>query len=283
MAKFTNKIIKFFSLILLSCALFSLPYSHQVKRQFCSKPEIIVLGDSRLANGFNNKNTNNCTLNLAISAESYYFARIKLEFLIQEHIPSSVILGYSTHNMSGAVDSLWVFGQGNVSHHLSKYYPLLSCQELKYITSKYGYTAIINSIPSILKKGPYAFEKYLFDNTLPYIGGYVPLANDGYFGKTNKSDGYKGVSSFQYENLLLIDSICELNNIKLYLVNTPNLVKQDTSLLQATSSHLKSTFKYLDYSDSIKNLDFFYDEHHLNERGSLAFTDMLLKKINVDH
>lgn len=244
----------------------------------------LYLGDSHIQLAVNDSLLKN-SKNVSTSSEPYIFSYYKLEKLLEANPTiTQVYLGVSYHNLSSYYDG---FINGERSSAISpKYLHTLPFNE----KLKLAYWNI-EKAPNFLRGLFLISYKYLFKNE-PYAGGYLNIfphttAADTSMDKRLKLQFYEedkpaDFSTINQEYLTKIITLCETNNITLYLLNAPLHPYYRTRIPakfiekynQVTNSTAIETLNFsgLQLSDS----SYIPDGDHLSSKGAATFSSKYL-------
>lgn len=286
MKKFIQKSLTFILILLIYFGLNSLInyfiYSDQ-QIQLKNK-KILIAGDSHPQNSINPKLFKSAQ-NIAQSAEPYVLTYWKLKNIFKSHIPDTLILGLSPHNISEFND-LKFSNKHWTSRMFSRSYTIQEFNDLEN-QLQIDYTAYYKT----LWKHTSFYPK---ENHINFIGKYNAstlnnLSNCELIIKRHFyiNDEECGISQVSLNYLDSIVTLCKNKNIMLVLASPP--VHKDyyeNIPLTILNGFLKVKDKYNDeaiiidktksnYADSL-----FLDSDHLNVYGALRFTSELIKQLN---
>lgn len=245
-----------------------------------SSYETLIMGDSQMQR-INPELFSLNTYNFSNTGEHYFFTYQKIIWLLsmEDHNIKQIILGVSAHNFSPFYERLFdIKGQeGKASLRRNVYFLELSDNDffdfddlvtigaLKGIYSKPDWGGFKNSV--FANPDSLTINKML---KIHYLKGNADTIN----------------ISEQIEYLFRIDSICNANDIRLFLVTAPyhpSYLNQIDSiyidLLEQTVSSLKNVncINYLNYNVDPKIMS---DAVHLNSEGSVIFSKMINDTLN---
>lgn len=256
----------------------------------------LLVGDSHAIDGFNPKYISK-SINIAQVKEppmiSYY--KIK-KLLIDSKSLDNIVLAFSYHSIHG-------YGSIPGPKMLTRYHLILDEEFYQNFLKNH-----IVSGPLLVRylsddhKIPFGVandlvEYYLHKNAktlyeLPYIGSFY-AANDHFIGNIKSLDAAINRHYFTHENVRISDMqidylhrikyICRLNNVKLYLVNTPvhkdyfNRIPADTidKVDELCFSLEDENTFYLNLTKFPMPDSCFYDYDHLNKSGSVILSKYL--------
>lgn len=251
---------------------------------------VLVLGDSHAQSGINIESKVTNSLNLAASAESFYFCHQKLQYFIAKKVKvEHVILAVGPHSLSKSLDSKWLFDELNFIEKTRSYWPLIDVSSLgEYLTNAHFSKSIyFELVPELLYQNFYTIERYVLLGKSPFIGGYTESENnnkiklasaapDSINSKLTHED--TAISDLQLCYLNKIVQLCNENSVKLIVVNTPLFNGTKLENLQK----VKGDYEVFDYGALFKNdARFFADFVHLNGNGAEIFSDTLVNKLNL--
>jgi|GEM_PF-6433060 hypothetical protein len=255
-----------------------------------SEISVLVLGDSHAQSGINIDSKVNNSLNLAASAESFYFCHQKLQYFIAKKVKvESVILAVGPHSLSKSLDSKWLFDELNFIEKMRSYWPLINFSSIgEYITNAhFSRSVYFELIPELLYQNFYTIERFVLLGKSPFIGGYTESENNNKIklvpevsDSINKKLTLEGaaISELQLFYLNKIVQLCNENSVKLILLNTPLFNGTKLENLQ----NVKGDYEVFDYGDLFKNdTRLFADFVHLNGNGAELFSDTLVNKLTI--
>jgi hypothetical protein len=252
---------------------------------------ILVLGDSHAQSGINIDEKVANSLNLAASAESFYFCHQKLQYFIAKKVKvERVILAVGPHSISKSLDSKWLFDELNFIEKIRGYWPLINISSIsEYVTNvSFSKRVYFELVPELLYQTFYTIERFVLLGKSPFIGGYTESENnikiklglegtDSLNMKLISKD--TTISELQLYYLNQIVYLCNKENVKLILLNTPLFNGAKLENLQK----VKGEYKVLDYGDLFKNnTSLFADFVHLNRYGAEIFSDTLVNKLIIE-
>ena len=242
---------------------------------------ILVVGDSQLECALNTKLISN-SYSVAQGGDNHLYNYAQIRGLIRENKSiDTIILGHNYNNVMGSYEYYYKT-PSILQYKVPKYFSVLQMEELKdlfFINPK----AMLVTAPLIIKHNINFYLKRNVTMTDLNFGGYL-MIDKAFKNPTNSIENLdkNSYSKIQSKYLNKIVKLCQLENIKLFLVTSPNLHTQRFY-----------TKKYRDYFESIKfkgvtnvnlanmKLDStnFYDFVHMNKKGSIAFTSFLRDSI----
>lgn len=237
---------------------------------------VLIVGDSHLQNGVNDQILRN-SYNISASGESYLYSYIKLKAITRknENI-QTVLLGYSSHNLSSQIDENWIFNDNSIFNKVGSYYPLFDKNDIFQILRLFSSSQILEALNGILYRSIYSFEYQILTQDHPFIGGYTPnnkILKEGEikYQIENKNTESK-ISDLQTIYLDKIKEYCDENNLRLILLNTPTL---GNSKIEKIDFHKKEGITYIDWSDMNLESEYFADSNHLNPKGANFISEKL--------
>lgn len=243
---------------------------------------ILILGDSHTLCGLDDAIIP-YSVNLSESADTYFYSYLKLrEIADRNNNLKTLILGFAEHNISESQDQ-WLTDSSINNKKLSFYYFLFDWKDILEFT-KINPTAILKNAVRIIK-GNVGHLYRIFRKT-PItefgIGTHLKLNKEvpaDALMKPNKNIKIKenNLSKLDLVYLQKINQYCVKNKIKLILINTPVLVKEeklDQKYMQIYNKKLP-TAELLDFSNIMKDKKYFSDVSHLNNEGAIQFSNFL--------
>jgi hypothetical protein len=230
MKRFIKKILAFSIIpiiIGIPLLLLFVAYVNNLSSEYKLKSNIdsIFIGDSHIQQAINDNIVPN-SLNLGKNSESFYFSYYKLNLLLNTN-PSvkKVILGFSYHSLSNYYDR-FIYGDYSTNIATNYFYILPPKEQFRMIYwNKYNLGSFIKGI---IKQGT---NKIADSKYNPYLGGFSnsfsnSRAVDSSMEKrilfqyqTNGSINAFSELNIEYFNKIV--SLCKVNNIELYVLNTP--------------------------------------------------------------
>ena len=248
--------------------------------------DIIVLGSSRGARniiaGQIEDSLGISTYNLSYPAADIEFQEFLLRSLIQfNETPKIVLLAIDV------IDPEEFLPSEKIKFRLDRMYPLaiyqhvnneLIAREEKTILSKFLVLARINKRNFDLQKKQFTALDTILDC------GSMPI----YFQKENRAFIFDSTEQ-QYETVnelenkvnafLNLQDICIKNEIKLFLIFSPNFSSHNLNFEKRLRLLTKKEVEYFIYDATnpiYKNKSYFYDETHLQTPGAIVFTNEII-------
>jgi len=263
----------------------------------------LILGDSHSQTTFDDKKIPH-SKNISFHAEHYIFTYFKLLKILSANPQiTNVVLSFGPHNISQGSD-ISLFSSQRTSRSFARYFMLLDANGVKDIYSpsqnwRINYLKWKYNIPFQLKLEAKLIIKVLQQKEIklrdyPFIGSFHS-SNKHVFKDVStpiKIHYYSNGNELKKSEIALkyfykIIELCDENNIKLILVNTPQHKEYRNLIPQYFVSYYKKTvYKvsqlypnviYIDYSDYQLSDSCFGDYHHVNNIGSEIITNELLK------
>jgi len=243
------------------------------------------------------------SVNIAKSAENYFFSYYKIRHFLEKNPQISVVvLGCSWHNFPRNFQESYIFGAKLYS--MESYFPLLDqfgkeiikSRKSTYLVPWCRYTL---GLPLQLYLDKLLHRKLLGlslgRQDFMFFGGYRALSTTNidpvninkklqrYYQGSSITDA--DTSPYMIEYLYKIVRLCSDRNIKLVLINSPvhNLYRQGVPVsathdLERLQAHIKAKFnnvEYLNLSNYQLPDQYFYDGDHLNKSGADIITKYL--------
>lgn len=254
--------------------------------------DIVIIGSSRAVNGIQPsyiiEKTNQSCYNLGFSGSNILFHKTVFDLLIEYNKPKKVLLilddefSFTNHNNT-------IYRKDKLESHLENDKVLsIYCEQSSknYISSKISWTYRENQ--SLFDAMEYIFkgkDKADITNNINEHG-FIPLSDTISFvdveDEKSKLVPYDENLELQpfvesFENFL---SKAETNNIELYVIRMPSYKNHTTGFNERIMEIIgKRNFTYLDYSDLVLNVSYFYDNGHLNNKGAKVFSKILAENI----
>lgn len=240
---------------------------------------ILFIGDSHIEVSVND-NLNNHFFTFAQSGDNYLYTYIKLKKFLKDNPQfDTIYLGIDYHNIDKTADE-WYSNQSYLDYKLPLCFPYISSTELQTLFS-------INPI-GFIKSVPYLFsipETEGKTRLIKKYGSFLPV--DSTISKTKINEKYISnynnmVSEVQLLYLGKIKEYCDLKSKKLILITTPihHSVQRNEILENIIDHYIKiNDIDYLNFRELNISDDFYADRFHLNQKGSIYFTNYLDKYI----
>ncbi len=265
----------------------------------------LIIGDSHAETALDDKLIPD-SKNIAFHAEHYLFTYFKLKKMLEANPQiTKVILSYGPHNLSQGAD-VTLFSLGRNSRSFARYFMLLDAEGVDDVYSptqnwRINYLKWKLKIPFQLKLEAKLLVKALLGdkialNDFPFIGKFYASGNHVFHDVNEPINGHyfnKGKqlkkSNLALKYLYKIIELCEVNNVKLILINTPlhkeyrNRIPEYFTKLYANTS-LEITSKHtsvqiVDYSEQILPDSVFGDYHHVNAMGAKIVSKKLIQDL----
>lgn len=287
----------------------------QIKNNYLSNSNFIInkdintliLGDSHSEATFNDKIIPN-SINFAFSAEHYLFTYFKLKKIIKSNSNiDKIVLSFAPHNISKNADDV-IFSDTRNSRSFARYFMLLNKESIMECKSnsqnwKINYLKWKFNIPFQLKLESKLIYKVLTSKKIsikdfPFIGKFYKstrhtLNNDDkeilhhYY--NNNSISKKSNLNIKYLNKIV--DLAIKNNLKLYLINTPQFrfyreniplyFKKEYKILSNKLKQKNSNLiKIIDLSKINLNDTCYGDLHHVNYYGATVVSNKIIDIIN---
>ena len=224
-------------------------------------------GDSTIMNGIDDS-VNSHMRNYAESAESYYFTYLKFRRNINsENIPESIYISCNVHNLL-VLDKPWYKNETDFYDRYVRYIPLSLSHpmfDIVFDMDKY----LVAEVKKVIKYGLVFYE-----------GGYEPNRDSDFVNEFIFD--YSSDNSIDSVQIYWLEAIIDLafsHDIEVTLLRMPvlNSDTPDQGFLKVANSFEEMGCDYLDVNLIArwpKNL--FRDAHHLNEKGSVIMTDLII-------
>lgn len=256
--------------------------------QLSKNTSFLILGHSHSQYAFNDSLIDN-SKNLSQAAELYFYTYIKLKKIIKENKQVKIVfLEFSNNQIAGEMDE-WLESEEDILYRVPKYAAIMDYESYKYIFFK-NPNALIKVFPLIFKND----INTLLSSNKDYItcqdwGGYFHhkkaevdlLLKARKIMKNNREK--MTYSNINLEYLYKIITYCKYNNIKLFLVRSPQhqeypILSNEKVFQKIIKNNLKK-IPFLDFNKfPLLNQDY-VDLQHLNYKGarklSLFFNNLL--------
>lgn len=254
----------------------------EIKFKDISQYECLLMGDSQIQK-INDELFTPKTFNFASSGEHYYFTYEKLLKLlkIKNYKIKKIILGVSVHNFGPLYNRLinidFIEGKNSLERYLYFIEPLREDKFSKYLL--YPNKSTFIGIYGDPDWGGVRTSNRSNTDSLTIKKGI-----DMYFEK-KQSEARFCLSQKKY--LFLIDSLCKINNIDLYILSTPYLYKFKSKIKKEyfefyyeTINKLKNVI-FIDFLSDNPPENWMSNGNHLNEKGSSYYSNKI-NKIIID-
>ncbi len=314
MKKFLYRVLIFLLILTSVLLVSSLTYKHYRKNYLRSQNmrlgkdiSTLIIGDSHAETTFDD-NIIPHSKNIAFHAEHYLFTYYKLKKILEGNPQLKIIiLSYGAHNLSQGAD-VTIFSLGRNSRSFARYFMLLDKEGVTDTYSpsqnwRVNYLKWKLYIPFQLKLEAKLLYKTVLHKPIklhdfPFIGKFYASSNHAFHDVREPINGHyfnKGKllqkSNLAIKYLYKIIELCEANNIKLILINTPlhleyrkRIPEYFTKLYTNTSIEITSkhpTIKIIDYSEEMLPDSAFGDYHHVNSIGAAKVSKKLIKEIGL--
>ena len=229
------------------------------------------------------------TVNLATSAEAYFYSHQKLKRIIKNNPQiERVYLEFTNNQISSIMDD-WTFGDEKQSHHMPKYMPFLSGSELElFVRASFDsfFGALLNSTRENFFR--MISRDYLIADEL---GGYNELTRVMHFQEDSKEYTeedqrlFKTLSEF---NLSMLDSILKLvdeEEIEIIGIRSPQHKSIPDLLNESKFDSIKgvkfANYEFWDFNTLSLPDSAFADPGHLNAQGAYLYTGNLRKRVEA--
>lgn len=256
------------------------------KSLFKDESSVLILGDSQPETSLNDAIINN-SVNLANSGDATYFFYVKFKKILNEgYSPKVLILGFSPINLF----SKNFYEEDRMKTKLKKYFFMMDwidLQDIGLYNFAGGYKGLISSVFYSPRGNNFWSSNEITDVG---VGGFnkLPKVNNELHNKDiSESDIYKAIEpdKISLKYFFKIVELCEKNNIKLILLNTPIHKSLQIKQQEQKESYnhfirsLKDNVVIWDYFDFDLDDRYFYDENHLNEEGASIFSAFINEKM----
>ncbi len=254
-----------------------------------SNKNILILGDSHTQCALNDSVFKNAT-NLSESADSYFYSYVKLKRILanNSHI-DTLVLGYSTHNISKNQD-IWLQDSSINAFKLPLYFYLFDTKDMMEFVTINPTQVPKNAMIIIKRNGSHMYREYQKTAINKFgIGGFLPLTkkhDNPSLQDTKKSKHHKNeYSVIDIEFLKKIYALCEQNKIKVILLSTPTIEIKNNSKPFYQKKYYSFAKKELsnatvmEFSELKVSKNNFADNSHLNSKGAIFFSKFLVKTL----
>ena len=247
---------------------------------------ILILGDSQTEADLNDSIIQN-SINFSNSGDPLFFNYIKLKKIIENNDNiNTVLLGFSPNNLNS-----WGFYEApKMKSMIVRYFFLMNFSDYLDVI-KYNFNGFIQGVTGVYRsitKKNFLNKSFL---TEVDIGGFrkLPSGTKSLLEKDIKdkksyNKGKPDKLSIKY--FLKIVRICQDNNIRLIVINTPvhkSLVIKQKERKAGYIEYMEKINKnilFWDYENFKMDDIYFYDENHLNVQGANHFSNYINEKIS---
>jgi hypothetical protein len=259
---------------------------------------ILLLGDSNMQCAINDSIFKSA-INLAASADSYFYSYLKLKRMVNSNSDiDTVLLSFSPHNL---FENGWLLNDENIYSKIQTYYTIMDWDDFVFLFYRNPRAVVSSSSPIIKRTLLNTIKKITNAKINAPLGGFLNLNRNILHEVQIKLKNGEPLPFFKIPNSFIVSteeeeylnkiiSLCRIYKIKLYLINLPKRIE----LLQYPKYGV-NTFNKL-YDSKYRDIDFidcsnlelpddnYGDFVHLNSKGSSQFSSLLqikgLKCIN---
>lgn len=228
------------------------------------------------------------TVSLAMSAEAYFYSFHKLKRIIKDNPQvERVYLEFTNNQISSIMDD-WTFGKEKQSHHMPKYIPFLSGNEMALFAEK-SYDPFSGAFLKSTRENFFRMisRDYLITDE---VGGYKKLTR--VIQLKEESEGYTVEDQHLFNtlselNLSMLDSILNLANeqrIEIIGIRSPQHRTIPDLLNESKFDSIKevkfANYEFWDFNMLSLPDSAFADPGHLNVHGAYIYTSALRKRID---
>ena len=295
MNPFLKKIGTFFIVLLLGFLIVLVGTKILVSTSFDfsipKEKNILILGDSHTQCALNDTIIANA-LNMSESADTYFYSYTKLKNIVPHNKQiDTLILGYAPNNLSITQDN-WLLDSSINGFKLPLHFFLFDKNDITEFLSN-APLQLVKNVPFIIKNNLghlYRIKKKEKINHFG-IGGFLALSHVDTTKEKSETENNLKIKAINYGSkdivyLKKIYSFCELNHIKIILLDTPieQSLNQKHSVfyskyLEFKNSNLPNAM-LLHYSKIPFDKKDFADKDHLNARGAKLFSEWFVKQLH---
>jgi hypothetical protein len=248
---------------------------------------ILILGDSHTQCAINDSVFKNA-INLSESADSYFYSYVKLKRILANNSQiDTLVLGYSTHNISKNQDAWFKDSQIN-GFKLPIYFYLFDNEDMIEFIKINPLQVPKNAMIIVKRNFSHMYREYHKESINKFgIGGFLPLTekhnNPSLSANKNIKNRRKEFSAIDIEFLKKIYALCKKNKIKVILLNTPTIETKKSSKAFYQKKYFSfakeelSNATLMDFSELSVTKDKFADNSHLNSKGAILFSKFLMQ------
>lgn len=288
MKKFASKIVLFLIPLIAFIVITIIFYNYQKSKMYLEFENIsknyktILMGDSQMQR-INPKYFEEKTYNLANTGEHYFFTYQKLLLLTQQkNNIKNIVLGASLHSFSPVYNRFFDVSFPEGKRTLKNNFYLLNKSNRKHFfefSLPFTKELVDGIYRNPIKEGLKQSNKE--NPSLKVIDKSLQM----YFSVKNNE---QEISFSQIKYLKLIDSLCSVKNINLYITTLPShkiyLEKVDTLYFDTYKKSLKNlnTIKYFNFLEDNLDDSIFSDANHLNNEGAEIFSKKISNILNKE-
>ncbi len=284
--KFLREISLFLIFIFVGFTLIILSVRFEIRRNanFRLKSDIhqIIIGHSHAACTYNDSLIPHFK-NLAQSGESYFYTYFKLQKLIEANPQIKKVYIEFTNNQIDTSMERWTFHDPYLSTRLAMYWPFIDLSS-QCILFKKNPTEFVKTSPIAIRK---VIERIFLKkfNYAKIIGGHEPnnksLINCNTLNKgQQKSIDHFDSKDVSYTNIEYLKKMIKFLNSKRIaytLIRSPLhsqsfLRKNESTFQKILTLDLRSSKRFIDFSNLKLPNDKYYDFDHLNSKGAEIYS-----------
>lgn len=272
-----------FILFILVSFIFSVHYFIKVKSNFeiNKNYKYVVFGHSHAEVAFNDSLITNFK-NLSSSGEAYFYTFQKVKKILSQNNQINTIFVEYSNNQIDKVMNNWIWGNEMISVYFPRYSPFMNKLDFQLLYRKNS-----KDFFSVLSKSTRVnFVKIItFDFAISNkYGGYQwiernmvdslsRVSDDSLRNKVNEK---QDISNINIEYLKKIVDYCIDNNVKIYLIRSPqhrnfSYLKNEISFIKIKKTKFHE-IEFLDFNNFPLTNDKFGDFGHLNHKGAKTFS-----------
>lgn len=255
-----------------------LTVKHSFNFDISKKDKYLILGHSHPECAFNDDLIRDFK-NLSKSGESYFYTYQKVKEVIPNNGIIAVFIEYSNGLINKQMDE-WIWGYEKMNAHLPWHSPFMDKEDLLFLYERNPQdfpkaisTSTRNNLTRILSLRFNIDYKY---------GGFNNLneSNVTYLMKEQNSDfedvsDEEGISFANIKYLEKIIEYCNINNVKVFLIRSPQhnyFPKANEETLKSIKFEKFQNIEFLDFDKFPLEDNQFADFGHLNFKGAVEFS-----------
>ncbi|WP_033957059.1 hypothetical protein [Psychroserpens jangbogonensis] len=217
--------------------------------------------------------------NLSLSGESYFFTYQKVKEIIPNNNIQAVFIEYSNSLIDKKMDE-WIWGHEKMNAYFPWHSPFMKKDDMLFLYEKNSQD-FLNAISTSTRNNLSRVLSFDFITIEPKYGGYKKLIRNNIeeeIQKLNTNTNTPKARELSIENLNYLEKIinyCNINNVKVFLIRSPQHKYFPRENEKALLSLKKQKFENLDFLDFDKfplKDNQFGDFGHINYQGAEVFS-----------
>jgi len=239
--------------------------------------DIFIMGDSHPFKAIDPSMFRSAT-NLAMLMEPYILTFWKLEYLVNNAKPDTILLGFGHQNISAFndkkfIEEKWVGEMFKRSYLIGKVINIGLDVDFKVYLKVFYKKMLIYP-----HSDHFNFIDTYSNTDSNQIDDIIPAIKRHFYNEDNQPIG---ISPVQIQYLDSILNLCRRKNIKIFLISSPvhheyfSLIPESMKQIfnKKKSEIMSNGFDVIDMSESVFDDDCFQNADHLNSKGAKKFTN----------